>query len=125
VVTRCREVAASSVLIVVDDTNHTHDRLARLGEIAEEHHFLAIFLEPLTEWGRDVAQLKKKTKRGLEEAQLEAIKSPLVETSLPFYFGWFLLSSVEEKVRCTSMDFLKTLDTLDAFKKHMIDCELI
>ncbi|XP_072224220.1 2',3'-cyclic-nucleotide 3'-phosphodiesterase [Leuresthes tenuis] len=121
VVTRCREATASSVLIVVDDTNHTHDRLARLGEIAEEHRFLAIFLEPLTEWGRDVAQLKKKTKRGLEEAQLEAIKSPLVETSLPLYFGWFLLSSVEDKVRCTSMDFLKTLDTLDAFKKHMID----
>lgn len=121
VVARCSEGPASSVLIVVDDTNHTHGRLARLGEIAEEHHLVPIFLEPQTEWSRDVAQLKKKTKRGLKEAQLEAMKSQLEEATLPLYFGWFFLSSIEEKVQCTSMDFLKTLDTLEAFKKHLSD----
>ncbi|XP_071323776.1 2',3'-cyclic-nucleotide 3'-phosphodiesterase [Trachinotus anak] len=121
VVTCCSAGAASSVLIVVDDTNHTQDRLARLGEIAEAHHLVAVFLEPQTEWSRDIAQLKQKSRRGLEEAQLEAMKGPLEEMSLPLYFGWFLLSSVQDKVRCTSMDFLKTLDTLEAFKKHMID----
>ncbi|KAM9346242.1 2',3'-cyclic-nucleotide 3'-phosphodiesterase [Symphorus nematophorus] len=113
--------AAGSLLIVVDDTNHTQDRLARLGEIAEEHHLIAIFLEPRTEWSRDVAQLTKKSRRGLQEAQVEAMRGPLEEMSIPLYFGWFLLSSVQDKVRCTSMDFLKTLDTLEAFKKHLID----
>ncbi|XP_041824351.1 2',3'-cyclic-nucleotide 3'-phosphodiesterase [Melanotaenia boesemani] len=117
----CCSEGTASVLIVVDDTNHTHDRLARLGEIAEENNLVPIFLEPQTEWSRDVAQLKKKTKRGLEQAQLEAMKAPLEETSLPLYFGWFFLCSIEEKLRCTSMDFLKTLDTLDAFKKHLSD----
>ncbi|XP_039979872.1 2',3'-cyclic-nucleotide 3'-phosphodiesterase [Xiphias gladius] len=121
VVNCCTAGTASSVLIVVDDTNHTQDRLARLGEIAEEHHLVAVFLEPQTEWSRDVAQLTKKTRRGLEEAQLEAMKGPLEEMSIPLYFGWFLLSSVQDKIGCTSMDFLKTLDTLEAFKKHMID----
>ncbi|KAM9745739.1 uncharacterized protein cnp isoform 1-T2 [Menidia menidia] len=121
VAARCREGAASPLLIVVDDTNLSHHRLARLGEIAKEHHFICMFVEPQTEWSRDVAQLKNKTKRGLEEAQLETLKGQLLETSIPLYFGWFLMSSVEEKVRCTSMDFLKTLDTLDAFKKHMSD----
>ncbi|XP_042361382.1 2',3'-cyclic-nucleotide 3'-phosphodiesterase [Plectropomus leopardus] len=121
VVACCSAGTASSVLIVVDDTNHTQDRLARLGEIAEQHHLVAVFLEPRTEWSKDPAQLSKKTRRGLEEAQLEAMKSPLEEMSLPLYFGWFLLSSIQEKVRCTSMDFLKTLDTLEAFKKHLID----
>ncbi len=125
VVACCSAGTASSVLIVVDDTNHTQDRLARLGEIAEQHHLVAVFLEPRTEWSKDPAQLAKKTRRGLEEAQLEAMRGPLEEMSLPLYFGWFLLSSVQDKVRCTSMDFLKTLDTLEAFKKHLIDCEYI
>ncbi|KAM9844138.1 2',3'-cyclic-nucleotide 3'-phosphodiesterase [Aulostomus maculatus] len=113
--------SASSVLIVVDDTNHTQDRLARLGEIAEEHHLVAVFLEPRTEWSRDLAQLTPKTKRGLEEVQMKSMSEELEEVSLPLYFGWFLLSSVQEKVRCTSMDFLKTLDTLEAFKKNSND----
>lgn len=121
VVACCNAGTTSSVLLVVDDTNHTQDRLARLGEIAEQHHLVAVFLEPLTEWSRDPAQLAKKNRRGLEEAQLEAMRGPLEETSLPLYFGWFLLSSIQDKVRCTSMDFLKTLDTLEAFKKHMTD----
>lgn len=125
VVACCSAGTASSLLIVVDDTNHTQDRLARLGEIAEQHNLVAVFLEPRTEWSRDPAQLKKKTKRGLEEAQLEAMRGPHEEMRLPLYFGWFLLSSVQDKVRCTSMDFLKTLDTLEAFKKHLIDCECI
>lgn len=125
VVTGCSSGTASPMLMVVDDTNHTQDRLAHLGEVAEQHHLVALFLEPRTEWSRDVAQLIKKTKRGLEEAQLEAMKVQLEEMSLPLYFGWFLLSSVQDKVRCTSMDFLKTLDTLEAFKKHLADCECI
>lgn len=124
VVSRCSAgTASSSLLLVVDDTNHTQDRLARLAELAEQHHLVAIFLEPRTEWCRDVAQLSKKSKRGLQEAQLKTMKGQLEEMSFPLFFGWFLLSSVQEKVRCTAMDFLKTLDTLEAFKKHMVDCE--
>lgn len=122
-VVACGAGTTSSLLIVVDDTNHTQDRLARLGEIAKQHHLVPIFLEPRTEWSRDVALLKKKTKRELEEAKLEVMKGHLEEMSLPLFFGWFLLSSVQDKVRCTSMDFVKTLDTLEAFKKHSIDCE--
>ncbi|XP_034566591.1 uncharacterized protein cnp [Notolabrus celidotus] len=117
----CSAGAASSVMVVVDDTNHTQDRLAHLGELAEQHHLVAVFLEPRTEWSRDLSRLINKSRRGLEEAQLEAMKGPLADVSLPLYFGWFLLSSVQDKVRCTSMDFLKTLDTMDAFKKHLID----
>ncbi|CAJ1076197.1 '%2C3'-cyclic-nucleotide 3'-phosphodiesterase isoform X3 [Xyrichtys novacula] len=121
VVACCSAGPASSVLVVVDDTNHTLDRLARLGEIAEQYHLVTVFLEPRTEWSRDLTQLTKKTRRGLEEAQLEAMRGPFTDVSLPLFFGWFLLSSVQDKVRCTSMDFLKTLDTMDAFKKHLID----
>lgn len=123
VVARCGAGTASSLLLVVDDTNHTQDRLARLGELAEQYHMVAIFLEPRTEWSRDVAQLSKKSKRGLQEAQLQTMRGQLEEMSLPIYFGWFLLSPVQDKVRCTAMDFLKTLDTLEAFKKHLVDCE--
>ncbi|XP_034395317.1 2',3'-cyclic-nucleotide 3'-phosphodiesterase [Cyclopterus lumpus] len=121
VVACCSAGTASSVLMVVDDTNHTQDRLARLGEIAMQQSLVVVFLEPRTEWSRDPAQLSKKNKRGLEEAQLEAMRGSLEEMSIPLYFGWFLLSSIQDKVRCTSMDFLKTLDTLEAFKKHLID----
>uniref|UniRef100_A0A4W5N5J5 2',3'-cyclic-nucleotide 3'-phosphodiesterase n=1 Tax=Hucho hucho TaxID=62062 RepID=A0A4W5N5J5_9TELE len=120
-VVACCSVGASAQVIVVDDTNHTHDRLARLGEVAEQHRLVAMFLEPRTEWSRDLPQLAKKTLRGLEEAQIQAMKVPFEETSLPLFFGWFLLPGVQDKVRCTSMDFLKTLDTLEAFKKHLPD----
>lgn len=123
VVARCTEGNASPVLIVVDDTNHAQDRLARLGEIAEQQDLVALFLEPQTEWRRDLALLTKKSKRGLEEAHLAAMKGPLEEVCIPLYFGWFLLFSVKNKIKCTSMDFLKTLDTLDAFKKHSVDCK--
>ncbi|KAM3863786.1 2',3'-cyclic-nucleotide 3'-phosphodiesterase [Diretmus argenteus] len=121
VVSCCGTGATAPVLIVVDDTNHTQERLARLGEIAEQYHLVTVFLEPRTEWSRDLPQLAKRTGRGLEENQIQAMKSPLEETSLPLFFGWFLLHSVQDKVRCTSMDFLKTLDTLEAFKKHLAD----
>lgn len=122
-VVACCSVGTSAQVIVVDDTNHTHDRLARLGEVAEQHRLVAMFLEPRTEWSRDLPQLAKRTQRGLEEAQIQAMKVPLEETSLPLFFGWFLLPGIQDKVRCTSMDFLKTLDTLEAFKKHLPDCE--
>lgn len=125
VIACCSAATASPLLIVVDDTNHTQDRLAHLGEIAEQHHLIAIFVEPRTEWSRDVAQLSKKTKRGLAETQLEVMRGHLEEVSLPLFFGWFLLSPAQAKVRCTSIDFLKTLDTLEAFKKSSIDCECV
>ncbi|KAM8844618.1 2',3'-cyclic-nucleotide 3'-phosphodiesterase isoform 1-T2 [Spinachia spinachia] len=117
----CSAGAASSALMVVDDTNHTQERLARLGEIAMQQRLVVVFLEPRTDWSRDPAQLTKKTKRVMEVAQLEAMKGSIEEMSIPLYYGWFLLSSIQDKVRCTSMDFLKTLDTLEAFKKHLID----
>ncbi|XP_017576708.1 2',3'-cyclic-nucleotide 3'-phosphodiesterase [Pygocentrus nattereri] len=41
------------------------------------------------------------------------------EAELPFFYGWFLLSEVEERIKCSTMDFLKILDTLEAFKKHL------
>lgn len=125
VVACCSAGTASSVLVIVDDTNHTQERLATLGEIAEQHNLVAVFLEPRTEWSRDPAQLVKRSRRGLQEAQLEAMKGSFTEVSIPLYFGWFLLSSIQDKVRCTSMDFLKTLDTMEAFKKHLIDCEYV
>ncbi|XP_034448148.1 2',3'-cyclic-nucleotide 3'-phosphodiesterase isoform X1 [Hippoglossus hippoglossus] len=121
VVSCCSAGTSSSVLVVVDDTNHSQDRLARMGEIAEEHHLVAIFLEPQTAWSSDLAQLMTKSSRGLEEAQLDAMKGPLEEMSIPLFFGFFLLSSIQDKIRCTSMDFLKTLDTLEPFKTHMTD----
>lgn len=125
IVACCSAGTASPVLIVVDDTNHTQDRLVRLEEIAKEHSLVAVFLEPQTEWRGDPAQLTKKTRRGLDEAQLQTMKSQMEEMFIPLYFGWFLLSSVQEKIKCTSMDFVKTLDTLESFKKHMGDCEYL
>ncbi|MCI4384907.1 hypothetical protein PGIGA_G00044190 [Pangasianodon gigas] len=41
------------------------------------------------------------------------------EPALPLFYGWFLISEVEEKIKCSTMEFLKTLDTLEAFKKHI------
>ncbi|XP_072549074.1 uncharacterized protein cnp [Salminus brasiliensis] len=52
------------------------------------------------------------------ELPKEAAQQPK-EPELPEFFGWFLLTEVEERIKCSTMDFLKTLDTLEAFKKHL------
>ena len=115
--------SAGPAVVVLDDSNHTHDRLADLAELAEQHRLVPIYLEPRTEWNSDFAQLAKKSRRGLEEAQIQAMMDLYKETALPLFFGWFLFHCIQDKVRCTAMDFLKTLDTLEAFKKHLTDCE--
>ncbi|XP_061906094.1 2',3'-cyclic-nucleotide 3'-phosphodiesterase [Entelurus aequoreus] len=111
----------SALVVVVDDTNHTQDRLARLGELAREHRLVAVFLEPRTEWSRDAARLAKTTARKLKPAQITSMKRQLEEMSLPLFFAWFLLTPVQDQLRSTNTDFLKALSTLDAFKKHTID----
>ncbi|KAJ8364557.1 hypothetical protein SKAU_G00133880 [Synaphobranchus kaupii] len=112
---------SGTAVVVVDDTNHMHSRLARLVELAEQHQYYTLFLEPRTEWGQDVEQLVQKTQRGLEKSQIQALKGPLEETSLPLFFGWFLCPSFQEKLRSMAKDFLKTLQGLEAFKKHLSD----
>ncbi|CAL9692881.1 unnamed protein product [Knipowitschia caucasica] len=120
IVAKC-SAATTPALIVVDDSNHTQNRLAILGGIAREHGLLAIFLEPRTEWNRDAVQLSKKTKKGLEQAKLEAMKKCHEEMSSPLYFGWFLFFTVQDEVRETSTNFLKSLEGLESFQKHISD----
>ena len=122
-VAACCSAGPAASVVVVDDTNHTHDQLALLGELAEQHRLVPIFLEPRTQWNSNSSELAKKSRRGLEEAQIQAMMGPYTETALPLFFGWFLFHGIQDKVRCTAMDFLKTLDTLEAFKKHLTDCE--
>ncbi|XP_061557352.1 2',3'-cyclic-nucleotide 3'-phosphodiesterase [Phycodurus eques] len=104
-----------SVLVVVDDTNHTQERLARLGELAREHRMVVVFLEPRTEWSTDAVQLTKLT--GRKPATITAMKRQLEEVRLPLFFGWFLLPLVQDQLRSTSSDFLTTLDD---FKKNAV-----
>nr|XP_057905172.1 2',3'-cyclic-nucleotide 3'-phosphodiesterase [Doryrhamphus excisus] len=113
--------AEPSVLIVVDDTNHTQDRLARLGELARENRLVVVFLEPRTEWSKDAARLVKMTARKLKPAQITSMKRHLEEVPLPLYFGWFLLPPVQDQLRSTNADFLKALNALDAFKERIAD----
>ncbi|XP_048846915.1 2',3'-cyclic-nucleotide 3'-phosphodiesterase [Brienomyrus brachyistius] len=108
-------------VVVVDDTNHTHSRVARLEELAEEHRYLAFFVEPRTPWNRNVEQLCRKTHRKLDKNQMQSMVNTMSETSLPFFFGWFLFSSYQDKLRSMASDFLKMLGNLDAFKKHIGD----
>ncbi|XP_026064516.1 2',3'-cyclic-nucleotide 3'-phosphodiesterase [Carassius auratus] len=65
-----------------------------------------------------------KTEGGEEKVQPEADPPKAAETKpkepeLPLFFGWFLLPEEEERIKCATMDFLKTLDTLEAFKEHI------
>lgn len=45
--------------------------------------------------------------------------APAKEPAFPQFFGWFLSSEVQERIKCSTMEFLKTLDTLEAFKKYI------
>ncbi|XP_030649480.1 fibrous sheath CABYR-binding protein [Chanos chanos] len=53
--------------------------------------------------------------------QQKEVAQPQKEPELPLFFGWLLLPEVQERIKCYTMDFLKTLDTLEAFKKHLSD----
>ncbi|XP_077351127.1 2',3'-cyclic-nucleotide 3'-phosphodiesterase [Festucalex cinctus] len=106
---------APSVLVVVDDTNHSQERLARLGELAREHRLVALFLEPRTEWSADVPRLAKLT--GRKPAAITAMKRHLDELRLPLFFGWFLLAPLQDQLRSMGSDFLTALD---GFKKNAV-----
>uniref|UniRef100_A0A9J8C579 2',3'-cyclic nucleotide 3' phosphodiesterase n=1 Tax=Cyprinus carpio carpio TaxID=630221 RepID=A0A9J8C579_CYPCA len=63
-----------------------------------------------------------KTEGGQDKVQPDADgvqAEPPKEPELPLFFGWFLLPEEEERIKCATMDFLKTLDTLEAFKEHI------
>ncbi|XP_064177907.1 2',3'-cyclic-nucleotide 3'-phosphodiesterase [Anguilla rostrata] len=112
---------SGTAVVVVDDTNHAHGRLARLVELAEQHQYYTLFLEPRTEWSQDVEQLVQKTRRGLDKNQIQALKGPLEEACLPLFFGWFLCPTFQDKLRNMAKDFLKNLQGLEDFKKHLSD----
>nr|XP_023691323.1 2',3'-cyclic-nucleotide 3'-phosphodiesterase isoform X1 [Paramormyrops kingsleyae]XP_023691325.1 2',3'-cyclic-nucleotide 3'-phosphodiesterase isoform X1 [Paramormyrops kingsleyae] len=114
-------LTSAKEVVVVDDTNHTHSRVARLEELAEEHQYLAFYVEPRTPWNRNVEQLCRKTHRKLDKSQMQTMLNTMSETSVPFFFGWFLSSSYQDKLRSMASDFLKILGNLDAFKKHIGD----
>uniref|UniRef100_A0A8C5D822 Cyclic nucleotide phosphodiesterase catalytic domain-containing protein n=1 Tax=Gouania willdenowi TaxID=441366 RepID=A0A8C5D822_GOUWI len=59
----------------------------------------------------------------VEAANLEPkeVQKELEEVKIPLFYGWFLMSPANEKVKCSAIDFVKTLDTLEAFKKHSAD----
>ncbi|KAL4657771.1 tetratricopeptide repeat protein 25, partial [Arapaima gigas] len=108
-------------VVVVDDVNHVHGRLVRLGELAEENQYVPLYVEPRTEWSRNVQQLAQKTPRGLNKGQIQALVSPMVETSLPFYFGWFFSRAQQEKLRNMANEFLTVVGSLEAFKNRLSD----
>lgn len=112
-------------VVVVDDANDTHDRLAWLGQHAELHLYCTLFPEPLTEWSRDPEKLVQKSKQGLEKDKIQALKVVLEETSIPLFFGWFLVLKSQERMKTMKVNFLKTLVSLDAFKNHASDCKYV
>ncbi|XP_018582178.1 2',3'-cyclic-nucleotide 3'-phosphodiesterase [Scleropages formosus] len=114
-------LTSGMAVVVVDDTNHTPIRLARLAELAEQHQYCAIFLEPRTEWSEDIEQLVQKSQRGLNKDQMQALKTSLEETSLPLFFGWFVCHPFQENLRSIAVNFLKTLVSLEAFRKNITD----
>ncbi|KAJ8253721.1 hypothetical protein COCON_G00203330 [Conger conger] len=113
--------SAGTPAVVVDDTNHSNDRLAQLGELAEEHRYCALFLEPRTGWSRDLGQLPGKTRRGLDKSQLLPLRASLETFCYPLFYGWFPHHTFRDQLEGLAKDFLKTLDSLEAFKKHISD----
>ncbi|XP_073689359.1 2',3'-cyclic-nucleotide 3'-phosphodiesterase [Garra rufa] len=51
-----------------------------------------------------------------KEAEAESKQK---EPELPLFYGWFVNPEEEERIKCATMDFLKTLDTLEVFKEHI------
>uniref|UniRef100_A0A8C6SBC2 2',3'-cyclic nucleotide 3' phosphodiesterase n=1 Tax=Neogobius melanostomus TaxID=47308 RepID=A0A8C6SBC2_9GOBI len=71
--------------------------------------------------GDSKTEVKEEEDDPTPQAKLEAMKKPHEEMSIPLYFGWFLFRPVQEKVSEMSMNFFKTLTTLETFKKHLSD----
>ncbi|XP_016108915.1 2',3'-cyclic-nucleotide 3'-phosphodiesterase-like [Sinocyclocheilus grahami] len=69
-----------------------------------------------TEGGEDKVQPEAD---GVQAEPPKEAETKQKEPELPLFFGWFLLPEEEERIKCATMDFLKTLDTLEAFKEHI------
>lgn len=72
--------------------------------------------ETKTEGGEDKVQPEAD---GVQAEPPKEAETKQKEPELPLFFGWFLLPEEEERIKCATMDFLKTLDTLEAFKEHI------
>ncbi|XP_016134861.1 2',3'-cyclic-nucleotide 3'-phosphodiesterase-like isoform X3 [Sinocyclocheilus grahami] len=72
--------------------------------------------ETKTEGGEDKVQPEAD---GVQAEPPKEAETKPKEPELPLFFGWFLLPEEEERIKCATMDFLKTLDTLEAFKEHI------
>uniref|UniRef100_A0A9J8ABE5 2',3'-cyclic nucleotide 3' phosphodiesterase n=1 Tax=Cyprinus carpio carpio TaxID=630221 RepID=A0A9J8ABE5_CYPCA len=72
--------------------------------------------ETKTEGGQDKVQPDAD---GVQAEPPKEAETKRKEPELPLFFGWFLLPEEEERIKCATMDFLKTLDTLEAFKEHI------
>lgn len=72
--------------------------------------------ETKTEGGEDKVQPEAD---GVQAEPPKEAETKQKEPGLPLFFGWFLLPEEEERIKCATMDFLKTLDTLEAFKEHI------
>ncbi|MBN3296484.1 CN37 phosphodiesterase, partial [Amia calva] len=108
---------AGTPVIVLDDTNHDTERLARLYNLAEQHGYSILIVEPKTPWKTQLEELKLKTHWSLSEAVLTSLKGPLEETPLPLFYGWFLTKKCEDHLRKKKEAFLKNLSSLDGFKE--------
>ncbi|XP_051988323.1 2',3'-cyclic-nucleotide 3'-phosphodiesterase-like [Xyrauchen texanus] len=64
-------------------------------------------------------EVQKSDAEGVQGELPKGAEPEQKEPELPLFFGWFLLSEEEERIKCATMDFLKTLDTLEAFKQHI------
>ncbi|XP_060757979.1 2',3'-cyclic-nucleotide 3'-phosphodiesterase [Neoarius graeffei] len=70
--------------------------------------------EPVSE-----AEVEKPSE--VQAEPLKEVEAKPKEPALPLFYGWFLASEDEEKLKDSPVAFLKTLGALEAFKKHVGD----
>ncbi|XP_029429367.1 2',3'-cyclic-nucleotide 3'-phosphodiesterase isoform X2 [Rhinatrema bivittatum] len=114
----CRQGAS---VVVLDDTHHEKERLDQLLDIADQHQFSVVFVEPKTPWHGDCFVLAQKNHWGLSLEELKNLKPALDAELLPLYYGWFLSRKSAEHLRKTGLTFLEGLGNLKAFRKRSSD----
>ncbi|KAJ1135849.1 hypothetical protein NDU88_002278 [Pleurodeles waltl] len=105
-------------VVVLDDTHHDKERLETIFDIADEHNFTVVIVEPKTQWRRDCNQLKDKSHWKLSLEELKSMKAPFDMDVLPLYFGWFLTTTSSDILKKMRHNFLEHLGSLKAFRKR-------
>jgi 2',3'-cyclic-nucleotide 3'-phosphodiesterase len=118
----CRSIAQEACarrchVIIIDNTNVCRREMKPYFDMAEQHNYVVVTVEPKTPWKFDPETLSKmNTHRVPEDAIRERLK--VYHQESPLFWGWFLNSEDSNQLRKMAQSYFNAIAEMSDFQKH-------